>query len=1217
MEHSRRPGLMLGCLGLAISGLLAQRPAAAQGQAMLQRLDAPLLFVKRHNYLGIHIYDTYYKWRPGGGIYVIENPSAPPAERRVRPIIDPTTPETLGGGIYSDPELSWDAKRLLFCHKPAAGGSTSIYEIGIDGKGLRRLTDPSGGCGGYKGRNSGHHDVGPAYLPDGRIVFTSTRPNGLVPCNNTGVDILHVMDPDGSGMHCISVNNVNEFDPAVLPDGRILHGRWEYVDKTALTQQSVWTIFPDGTNEVALFANNMVHPEAVLDARPVPGTAHLVAATLTPHNSPPRGCVAIIDPQAGKDSPGAIFNFDDRPRPTRDRGDSCEPWPLSKDLLLYSGRPKGHKRNAVMMVDRGGRRVVVHAEGDIDCHSPMLVKPRPRPPVLAAGSRPDERTGRLFVQDVYEGLTGVKRGEVKRLRVIEETSRTTGTHGAAMNQTFLMSGVLAWSAKNFLGVADVEADGSAYFEVPSGRAIYLQALDADGRLVQSMRTFIQAAPGVTRSCVGCHEYKYSAPSHTRPLAVRRPPRRLQDESWGSGYVDYPGMVQPIFDEHCVKCHGGRNGFAAGLDLSGGWTEHFSISYENLISRRENQLVAYLIAGIDSMNGTSFWSAQIFAPRGHGSGAAPLAKRLVSGHKGRIKALSRSQRDLILAWIDTNGLYHGTWDYVKNGCAIPSWKGTKNALVGEMQAAGCMECHGSGNRISRFESDWFNLREPQLSRILRAPLAEGAEGFGAGLCRDRKVDPRRQRVRILWRGYLHAATPNEKWQEKPAAAPKAEGEPVATFASTDDEHYRKMLGIIRRGREQALAAPRTDMPGAVLTAGAARRLIPVPLPEAPVPLEAAVDAEGIVHLSWERSARTIGLSAAVHRGGSADFTPSDETRTATTTMHRFTDAGASPGVQHYALILTSGGRRSAPIRASVTVPSPPPPAPPAGLEAAAAPGRVDLAWQAPAAGKLRYHVYRAKPPAGDFKRLTAEPILAATYCDADLEERVKHSYTVRAVNRRGAESGASNEVRAAALPEVKEPLLVASFADGTDAKRYGGGVIRGRRHGKARVAEAALDLRQGGHVTYEHRPELDLARRISVECWVHFTRESQMPVVLSCGRWNQAGWFLQRIGSGWRWHVGGIDCDGGRPAPGKWTHLVGTFDGQTARLFQDGRRVAERAGSAVLTPWPGRLHVGQYSGGPAAQYQVAGWIAGLKVYGRPLPAKDAAAAARSKPAPPKP
>ena len=65
-----------------------------------------------------------------------------------------------------------------------------------------------------------------------------------------------------------------------------------------------------------------------------------------------------------------------------------------------------------------------------------------------------------------------------------------------------------------------------------------------------------------------------------------------------------------------------------MDLSGGWTEHFNISYENLVNRRETQLIAYWIAGIDCMNGTAFWSSQLFPPRSHGSGAAPLAKLLV-------------------------------------------------------------------------------------------------------------------------------------------------------------------------------------------------------------------------------------------------------------------------------------------------------------------------------------------------------------------------------------------------------------------------------------------------------------------------------------------------------------------------------------------------------------------------------------------------------------
>ena len=271
--------ILAGVLGIAANGKAADAAPADQAlstnaaASLLKRLDAPLLFVKRHSYTGIHIYDTFYKWPPGGGgIYVLENPSAPRSEWKIHPVMDATTPGTLGNGVYTHPELSWDATKLLFCYKGSPDGSTSIYEIGLDGRGLRRLADPSFTCSRYKGSQSGQHDIAPAYLPDGRIVFLSTRPSGLVPCANEGVSILHVMNGDGTDLHPISVNNVNEFDPSVLPDGRILFGRWEYVDKNALTIQSLWTIHPDGTEETALFANNMVLPEAILDARPVPGS---------------------------------------------------------------------------------------------------------------------------------------------------------------------------------------------------------------------------------------------------------------------------------------------------------------------------------------------------------------------------------------------------------------------------------------------------------------------------------------------------------------------------------------------------------------------------------------------------------------------------------------------------------------------------------------------------------------------------------------------------------------------------------------------------------------------------------------------------------------------------------------------------------------------------------------------------------------------------------
>ena len=1192
--------LLLLVLLLPCAAPLRLAAEEAQSDASLRaQLDAPLLFVKRHNYRGIHIYDTYYKWGPGGGIYVIENPSCPPAEQKVRTLIDPTTAESLGPGVYSDPDISWDAQRVLFCFKPRADANTCIYEIGIDGKGLRQLTDP--GCAATPaGRFRSHHDVGPAYLPDGRIVFTSTRPNGVVPCNNTGVDILHVMNADGTDIRCISVNNVNEFDPCVLPDGRILHGRWEYIDKTALTQQSVWTTFPDGTNETALFANNMVHPEAVLDARPVPGSEDLVAATFTPHNSPPRGSIALIDPRLGKDSPGAIVNLEHPENPTFDRGDSCEPWPLSDQVLLYSGRAPGHKFNAIMLIDRDGHRVVVCSDPAIDCHSPMLLKPRPRPRIIAPHTRPQETTGRFFLQDIYRGLAGVKPGEVKWLRVIEETSRASASPGGSFNQTFLISAALGWSPKNFLGIVPVEPDGSAYFEAPSGRAIYFQALDAEGRIVQSMRTFIQAAPGVTRSCIGCHEHKYSA-SETKlpPRAFPRAADRLKPESWGSGFVDYPSMIQPIFDKHCVACHGGRKGIAAKLDLSGGWTEYFNISYENLATRRDTQLTASLIAGIDCMNGTSLWSAQIFRPRGHGSGAAPLAEVLTSGHEQRFPDLTRAERDLVLAWIDTNGIYHGTWDYSKHGCSIRTWKGLRNALVAQMQTAGCARCHGDGKRVLLFEDDWINLQRPEFSRILRAPLAEGKDGWGLGFCRDRKIDPRRQRICLLVGGrYHHAVLPLDRFAREKIAPPDAGGEPVASFASTEDEHYQAMLAIIRRGRSEALGQPRVDMPGAEITPGECRMLVPPPVPENSPPLAANIRHDHLVELSWQQTAGSIGLQYELHRGGGPQFAPNESTCIGRTTTGRMLDAISPGGKQTYALLVTDGRQRSRPAFTSIDVPRPPPPPVPLKLSARPLPGQIVLAWEVSNDAGMSYSVYRAAAGREDFEKLNPEPLAMPGFCDANVAAGEKYVYAVRSRDRQGRESSMSQRVEAAALAEIKQPVFVASFEKTPAATLLDGKSLEGRLHAGAKTAGGALVLGSSGHATFDHLPEFGLGKGFSVECRLWIDKEAQMPVVLACGAWQQSGWFLQRIAGGWRWHLGGQSCDGGRPAVGRWVHLVGTFDGRKATLYQDGKQAAEIQCAPSFAPWSGPLVVGQYSS-PAPQYQVSGRISGVKIYRRAL------------------
>ena len=917
--------------------------ALAQGESLRSELDSPILFTKRGNYQGIHIYDTCYQWHPGGGIYILENPSDPPEKHRIRVVIDEHSSNSLGRGMYFDPDLSFDATKILFCFKGEPEGSSCIYEIGIDGKGLRQITNPLADylpCeedGQIKSVYNGRHgslgaaqDLTPAYLPDGKIVFTTMRHNGLVPCNNTGVAILHVMDPDGSNIHPISVNSETEFDPSIMIDGRILYGRWEYVDKTALTIQSLWTVYPGGTMETAMYANNMVFPEAVLDSRQVFSDPYYVVSTFSKHNSTPRGTIALIDTRIGKNDPKAVFNFSDPANPLRDTGEACEPFPIHKDLMLFSDL--NGKKNALFLIRRNAddslTRELLLSDSDIDCHSPIPVKPRQLAAVRPVQVDRDKDYGFFLVQDVYEGMPEVPRGSVKQLRVIEETSRVSPTPGGGpFNQTFTISAALSWTAKNYLGEVSVEEDGSAYFEVPAGKMIFLQALDAEGRCVRSMRTFIQAAPGITRSCIGCHENKKGTYLvDGTALAQQKPPQQIKDESWGTGALDYPTMIQPILDRHCAGCHGGEEGFAAGLDLTGGWTEYFNNSYENLVSRRELQYKATLIAGVCSMNGTAYYSAPIFPPYAIGSPAAPLAKVIIEGdlgHRDRFK-LTRSERDLMLAWIDGNGPYHGTWNYTPRAFQVAEWQDTKKQLIAEMAEAGCVKCHTPTGGGGRFEPDWFNLKTPKLSRILRAPLPKGQDGHGEALCRDAKVDSFR-RLRIFSTGqYEHAVKPLDSFPKQVWRTwDKGEGSgtPVISFGDTDNAHYQKMLDIITKGRDLALAKPRLDMPrGEVFAiAGRHRNIYPVRLPSKLPEITVEQLPEGEVAVRWGLTRHTWGLFADIYRSSRPDFELSDETRVARTELGCFVDGEILPSGEHYyAVVFDNENERTKAVRVSINV-----------------------------------------------------------------------------------------------------------------------------------------------------------------------------------------------------------------------------------------------------------------------------------------------------------
>ncbi len=676
-----------------------------------------LLLVQRHPVDSSHVY-TYHceGQRNGGGLYLLD-------------VTDGSLRELLPspGGQILGVDLSYDGSQILFSWRKDK--LYQLYRINIDGGGLTQLTD--GDAYNYDG----------CWLPDGGIAFLSTRVPRFAYCWTSPVGTLHRMNADGSGVRALSANYLNDFTPAVMNDGSIIYGRWEYVDRPAIPIQSLWTLNPDGTMLRGYFGNRVLDPATFIEPQAIPGTSK-VLCTLTGHNGACRGAIGIIDPAHGANADASIRNLTpDVPLRRVDvntngpRGPYQTPYPVDAEHYLVS------RDGSILLRDyEGTREATVIAGRGMGFYNPRPVRPRPRPPLrppAVAEEAPPWAT--VFVQDVHLGLEPqVAPGEVKRIAVVQEVEKSAFAdvkHRAFGFQFPVVSCGATYAPKKVWGYATVEADGSAHFRVPSGLPLYFMALDAEGRAVQRMRSFTHLMPGERQGCVGCHaDRNRPAPAPgRRPSAMDRAAEPLTEPEWGVAGFSYPHVVQPVLDAHCVSCHGGLLP-QGGVDLSGDFTDFFNVSYETLARAGFDERWGgrKYTASISTFNGAEKNILQV-TPKAWGSPASKLADLVARGHPGpdgraRLK-MTPAERFRIYSWIDLNVPYYGTSTSRRTdleGCRR-LYPPTLDAVLKEVGQRRCASCHPRG--IPR--TFYTRITGVEANAFLAAPLA-AAEG-GSGKC----------------------------------------------------------------------------------------------------------------------------------------------------------------------------------------------------------------------------------------------------------------------------------------------------------------------------------------------------------------------------------------------------------------------------------------------------------------------------------------------------
>ncbi len=612
--------------------------------------------------------------------------------------------KSLNTGAFIAPELSFDGKEIAFAYCECEGSAEHIdtldlsrghtqegrcyhiFRCNVDGSDLRMVTDGT------------WNDFDPCFLPNGRIAFITERRNGYLRCGRDCPNYtLFDMNPDGSKMRCLSRHETNEWAPSVSNSGQILWTRWDYIDRFGCIAHGAWTTSPNGRNPRAIcgnYAPRHERPDSVLDIRAIPGSSKLIA-TAGPHHGQSFGSIIEIDPNAPDDPYSPIT----RMTPEIGFPESQDgyqvwgtPWPLAEDLFLavadyafssFSGK-EGDRYElgnyGIYLVDDLGNRELIYRDSEIGASTPIPLVAREMPPVVPSLENTEDIVDEPFVrplsfdaerpqgvasiQNVYTSDRPFPDGtKISAIRVVQVFCMSTPS-GYPPYETGIREATSTDSVKltrRVWGTAPVEEDGSACFYVPANCEIYFQALDENGVVVQSMRSGTALRPNENLSCVGCHESRETAIGDNRetgnnlndgkqiPLALRREPSVLISEGPGTQPLNYPELVQPILDEHCVSCHNEDTQKSGRMNLDRTpYNAGFFASYSNLV--REGYAFNDYVDSLRTI------------PEKYGARASKLYE-LIQDHHG--VELSDSERRRIALWLDTNTMFFGV--YEKEGC----------------------------------------------------------------------------------------------------------------------------------------------------------------------------------------------------------------------------------------------------------------------------------------------------------------------------------------------------------------------------------------------------------------------------------------------------------------------------------------------------------------------------------------------------------------------
>jgi len=493
--------------------------------------------------------------------------------------------KVLSDGFHSacDPDVSFDAKHILFTAKKNATDNWNIFEMGVDGSNVRQITN-----GDQDHRSPGYQATLYTIVSDKpwyQLTYVGSEKDAVNEYGIGPATSLYSCKLDGSAVRRLTFNLSSDMDPFIMQDGRVLLASWQRsgLDRGLFGRVSLFGINIDGA-DYAAFCGEQGKRIKHMPCTTTKGLAVFVEAERIPWDGAGAlGCVSLRRP---------LHHY--RAITKKEDGLFHSPSGLPDGSILVSRRSAdgGDTHGLYRFDPKTGHSEPIFDSPDYHEIQARVIHPREEPDGRSSVVTEKDPNGKLYCLSVnisdMAHLGWSPAGMVKRLRILEGiplTKDAVGSNGRASGHWH--NGIPPLAQRRVLGEIDLNPDGSFNVEVPANVPIELQTLDADGMALRSC-SWIWAKNHEPRGCIGCHEDGELTPENELVNAVTRSSIKLTLPPERRRTVDFGRDVMPIIARKCAQCHDKSdapirlNSDMSPVSVSDG-KSHFNRSYMNLLA----------------------------------------------------------------------------------------------------------------------------------------------------------------------------------------------------------------------------------------------------------------------------------------------------------------------------------------------------------------------------------------------------------------------------------------------------------------------------------------------------------------------------------------------------------------------------------------------------------------------------------------------------------